>query len=875
MPSSYAGTLRVVGVAGPVPSIDNQSIRADYYYELNHTQGTGSPTYSCSFASTIATTDSAGDFTANLTLLASGCGGGGCNYYSGPFAPVAFSVTSPTPAGYFVSVTVGSASVAVSWVLALDSVDLEPFGRNTVSESAPVTLTASPLAGDGTPSPATVTFNWTLTGSDWSILGGVGTSQFTIVSTGTGGAFVTIQVNGTYNGTALTTPVRSATLTPVPTIALSSSVDRSRVDVGSNVTFTIDGNGSGGYSYTATIYPGLSGTVTSAPCVTTFPVLGVVDVSCAVTLAYPSVGTVTASGFLSNGYSNASVSFASITVVPGLGVSIAPSPVLAYVGYSANITATVDTSTGTAPYGPACLFAGDGLITCITDGGPTWSFHHTYLATGPFDARITLADNAGANRSTAFAVGIVPTPILTQPIVDHSPIQGGTVAGVVASLAGGALPATFWWNDSLPASTVATGVIASDGPVTLNYTSSAAGVHHLNLTVVDRLGTRVAGQVTLVITPGPAVTLGSEGAVANWTVEAGAPYPIHWAALDAAGATVDPYVASVTIAPTAADGSVAGVWLNASWGGPELPDAGGTILLPPSSWHDGWLNFSIASPRAGPILLRINTSLPIADAPLGLVTLTVTPDVTHLALSDPVRAPTGSAINHTLWRIADRFANPLPSGYIDVITTFGGTIVDTRSPILWNGSASTVWVNFTVPLTAGGTVAVVSAFNQSLLGLLRFAGPSALSPVGIALVTALGAAALGCLAAAARRRRPPPAAEAEATALTDLAMKRLAEGRAHILSRADDVEPRTLAELIAGFPGRPPDPTEMTEWVSSLVAEGALRAGVGPTGAPVFVRTLTGESVVIPDRPRIETDAAALDAALAHRPDPDDESADR
>ena len=108
---------------------------------------------------------------------------------------------------------------------------------------------------------------------------------------------------------------------------------------------------------------------------------------------------------------------------------------------------------------------------------------------------------------------------------------------------------------------------------------------------------------------------------------------------------------------------------------------------------------------------------------------------------------------------------------------------------------------------------------------------------------------------------PPPD-----TVPTEADLKRLADGRAHVLARAHPVEPRSVAELVDGWRGPPPDPAEAAEWVSSLVVEGLLRPVVTDDGVPKFVR-LPKE---VPP-PKVDLDPSALDAALARRPTPEDD----
>ncbi len=876
--STFSGTLGVQGGSAP-PSVANQTIRVLYAYQLDYTPNGGSTSTSCSTGSSTAVTDAQGRFSITLSIPSSGCSVSGCANYSGPFGPTGFSVTSPTPAGYFVTAAVNGSTVSLDFVLALGSAGLSPFGRTTVSSLAPVTLTASGIAGNGDPSPATLTYAWTVTGTGWTVLAGAGTDQLTVLSSsGAGIGNIVVYVNGTYNGTTLSAAPRSAALNAVATSLVGASVAPTSLDAGTPATFTLSGSGAAGYPYTATVLPGLGGAPVSAPCRAVSAPGGLVSLNCTVSVVYAQAGVAQPAANLSNGYSTATWTAPfSLTVSSALGVEVTPAPAQGYAGSPIRFTVSVAAGTGTAPFGPACFWPGDGSLSCSAVGGSSWTFDTTFGRAGTFAGTVTVADSAGANRSTAVLSIIAVPPTLSALSANTSSFDAGTPLAIASVYSGGALPATYWWNDSLPGTTLYRGVLTADGPLLYTFVPSVAGDQTVTLTVVDALGTVVAQPLHLTVLPGPASRIVSVNGPGAWATEAGVPYNVSWAIIDPAGDVVPNGGVPLTLTP----GALAGpLWVNLTWGPSLPPGPAGAFTFSPSDWRMGYLNFTIDPERAAPVTLAVASSLPIAEAPTGSVTLVVTADLHHLLLQDPTRLGPGGAENQTLWRISDRFQNPIPTGYVVVLTEVGGAVSQTKSPIHYNGTVSVVWVNFTLPPGLGGSVVVLSPWGQLLLPQITFPTSTAASPPELAILLGLAAVAIACLAVGVRRQRmpgeraPPPAPAPAPEGPDDAALRRLAEGRAYVLYRADPEEPRELAELVRGFPGLPPTATELTEWVGSLVNEGALRASVGPDGKPRFARVTSADAKPSAAPPRIEVDPAAFEAALARRPEPEEPDRD-
>jgi hypothetical protein len=146
-------------------------------------------------------------------------------------------------------------------------------------------------------------------------------------------------------------------------------------------------------------------------------------------------------------------------------------------------------------------------------------------------------------------------------------------------------------------------------------------------------------------------------------------------------------------------------------------------------------------------------------------------------------------------------------------------------------------------------------------------GPSALSALAAGapyLVFALGAGgALLALGIGRRRRRArrSPTEDGPAREVSDAELVRLAEGREHLLARAPRDRAATREELTAGWSAGPVHPAEWTDWITSLVAEGALRPEYRPDGRVGYKR-----APAAPRPPTIQFDAAIFDAAKSSVP---------
>ena len=300
----------------------------------------------------------------------------------------------------------------------------------------------------------------------------------------------------------------------------------------------------------------------------------------------------------------------------------------------------------------------------------------------------------------------------------------------------------------------------------------------MTLTVVDALGTVVSGSANLTVDR-PVVGLFANVPQANGTTPAGSPVAIPVIGEDSLGHPVVSYSAPVTLRVNESCGPS---WLNDS-GVPVPLASNGSANVPASSWSGGVLDLSLSASRAGLCSLAISTG----QFPVPLdVAFQVSANTSDLRLFGPVYVETGSVDNATRYSIADEFGNPDLSGYVIVETTFGTVRTTTDSPIQDAGGRPTVWVNYSAAGEGAGTLTVLSERNVALLAV-RILGTPAASGVPELDGVLLGALVVGAGAVlgvvATRRRRADAAPTESAPEDPDEPLRRLAEGRSHVLSR--------------------------------------------------------------------------------------------
>lgn len=855
------GSLGVEGNRTPRPMAGNASVSVLYRYQTNQSSKFGT-TVTCSSNTVQLTTNATGGFAVNLTLPGTSCGPTGCLTYLGPFGPVTFRVTTGQAPAYFLTTHWSGSVVALDWVDALASATTTPSQFATLSVGARTTVTAAGWDGAGVPSSANLTYEWSLVGTGWTGSGATNASNFFVTAAiGAGPGTITLWLNGSYNGTALDLPAIHLYLTAAATTIASASILPTELDVGTEATVTVHASGAFGYAYSATLSPGLGVAAESSRCSTVPASGGFATVACTLLVEYPTAGSAQPTVNVTNGFSASSDwQFPNVVVSDALAVDVGPNPAEAYAGVPIPIDVRVATGTGTAPFGPACLLTGDGRFLCDRTPGSNWTISATYATVGTYPAVVTVADGSGTNRTVSVPVDVVPRP--TSPVVEVNPSSVGRNASVVASaqISGGAFPLTYWWNATGP-ETLYSGVVESDAIPSVAFQSATTGTKVVTLTVIDALGTVESGNATVVVLGGPARTLALSAPAANGTVSAGTPVAIALWMVDGYGDRTPEIPGVVTLHLPAACGSV---WVNTS-GGPSAPDANGDFSFSSAAWAFGTLNLTVAVSRSGACPIQFSGPPSVAGG--ASVTIDISSDAHHVLLVSPREASTGAGRSATLYAIEDRFGNPQTSGFVEVRSVFPGGVNELDSPVRAGPLGGSVWVNFTSTGPGIGTGYVISEFNQSLLGPLAIPAPPSTSSISSTELLGLGALVLIAVvigvALVARRRRPLPSGTgSDDPEEPDEPLRRLAEGRSHVLARLSYDRDTDLDGVAAGFPGRPPDAAELAEWMGTLVTEGLVVPIVGPDGRPRF-RLANPESA--PPSPRVEVDPLALDAALARR----------
>jgi hypothetical protein len=230
-------------------------------------------------------------------------------------------------------------------------------------------------------------------------------------------------------------------------------------------------------------------------------------------------------------------------------------------------------------------------------------------------------------------------------------------------------------------------------------------------------------------------------------------------------------------------------------------------------------------------------------------------------LSDPEVLHNSSRSASTRYLIEDPYGNPILEGYVVVRSAFPGSVQNVDQPVVPGPSGSSVWVNFTAVGDGAGTVQVLSAYGLPLLAPRPVpavsAGASGLTDLALlaGAVTLVVAATVLHL----RYRRRPERAPVD---VGEAELERYAAGRAHVLTRLAGGPVEAEADLSGAWSGPAPSPTpsEITEWLTTLIAEGTVLAQNGPDGRPEFLRADAAEV-----RAELELDDAALERALARR----------
>ncbi|MCI4351701.1 MAG: hypothetical protein L3K15_09365, partial [Thermoplasmata archaeon] len=491
-PTPATGAVVLVGKSLPLPSLTGVPVHVGYFYTQTTVIG-NQTTQSCVSTTATGTTGGGGTLSVPLPIPPYRCNPSLCVAYDGPYGPLAFA-TSSAPAGFFeVDPGNGTSPGTIDWEAYLNRAQVNRTGLDVVSQNAPVSFSASAWDARGNPAPAPLTYGWSLAGLDWNVDSQHG-PNITIEGNEadwTGQLFV--NVSATFGTTIEWARSAILDLLPVNTAVRSAVVAPAPVDPGVPVTFYVSGSGAAGYSYSATVVPGLNAGTATGPCTRTDLPDGTANMSCQVRAAYPVAGIAFPTASISNGYSTGWVALAPVTVRPVEQVQVGGPLLVTYPNRSLELDLNVTGGTGSAPYGPACLTLGYGArVTCQFQNGTTWTFTESFPSPGRYTVLGSVTDAFGENVSAGTVVLVVP--FLSARVNGNSsltllPNQSRLLSVVVA---GGVLPIATWWNLSPAWSLPCSRNLISDGTISCVSPASLPGVLNLTVTLRDALGSATA-----------------------------------------------------------------------------------------------------------------------------------------------------------------------------------------------------------------------------------------------------------------------------------------------------------------------------------------------------------------------------------------------
>jgi hypothetical protein len=846
LPAQAVGLLNVLGGSNSSALLANRSVTIGYELQTRFTPQNGTAMTSCAAINVTVTTGAAGGFTVQASIPASSCTRYSCTNYSGPYGPWVVVRAPPPPAEFFVSSHVTSNSIRISFVADLASARLQPGANTTVSANAPVSVRVVALAGDGSPARAPLTYGWSVSGQNWSVLSGGGAS-LTVRAGSASVASVAAWVNSTNGSVSVHLAPLRVKLAAVTTAVLSTARNLSAIDQGQAVTVTVLASGAPGYAYQARFSTaGQNPSNGSCPDLSTESNLLYFRCSTSVTLTQP--GLIRPSVDISNGFSNVTASIPAIRVNPYLAVQVSPAGVAGEVGSNLSVTIGPRSGTGTAPFGSTCLRLPTGSLFCHSTPG---LFEVPLGSVFNGTAEAWVLDSTGANASLAFPC-VAVLPLVLGPLSPPPPVPVGSFAHWKVNVSGGLRPAEFWWNSSA-LGPLKSGWLRGSGALELVYFPTHAGGETITLVVRDSVGAVVSRSVPLAVTPGPAIRLMGEGP-GPVEMTAGAPLTLTWRAVDATSSIVSSYASAVVM--RISGNGVGGFQLSAPSGPGLDPIAPGLFEVPPTAWAAGELELTLETPVASVAQLQLEAPLPVSGEGSRGIDVVVLPDLGALVLSSPVTHLLPSGANHTLWRIADRFGNPLVGGAVRIEALTAGILTVSTSWIEPDGPQSFLWVNLSAPSDAPTTVRVLSESGQPLLPTLTVPARPVVPPTVLLATLGVGASAASAAVVAILLRR---ARHARMLALPadEEELRRLAEVRDFLLDCLGS-GPATLEEIVAS-PAAPAPRTEVVDALATLVAEGAILAQQASDGTPRFSLRPTRDE----KPPRVEINPELLEAALA------------
>ncbi len=261
---------------------------------------------------------------------------------------------------------------------------------------------------------------------------------------------------------------------------------------------------------------------------------------------------------------------------------------------------------------------------------------------------------------------------------------------------------------------------------------------------------------------------------------------------------------------------------------PGLGTGATCATAPGTTW-----DFPVLFPAPGRYQLRATVLDVLGRTGSATVTYTIVPPLAATAVgSVQLSAPVGRSTNLTVkltggalplayWWNLSQPARTLQGGFLP----FDAAVALWYSPSLLGAVDLTLTVRDALGSTRSVTFQIVGVAPSPLSTPRAPSAPTAdpwiLPTVALGTVGALVAMVLIRVRLARRRDEREVAVDEEE-------LHRIAEGRAHLLARADPELPRPAADLVAGWTGADVPIAEWMEWIASLVTEGALRPE--PTG---------------------------------------------
>ena len=865
--ASYSGALSIEG--GPLSAsvVDGVALNLSYYEEVNVTYTVNDTPVSLNcvlvHVASAVVTDGYGHFSGTIVPSPDGCGSEYCTFYTAPFGPVTITPAA-SPAGYGLTSSGSAQSFRLTWVAGLSAVTLVPSGPTVAfAPGCTRSFTATPWLANGSLSPLAPDFHWTVVGAGWTLTApGASSSVGVAAGPGLGTGVLSVWANTTVGDNAFETPTVAINLTRVATTVESGSLGRTVVDVGQPDAVSVTAQGAFGYGYRAWVAtgPGLPGE--NENCTTSPRSPTVAEVDCSGVVSYSTPGTTVLSVNVTNGYSNATWTSPPVTIDPAPALRVTPSAPVGFPGVALPIEVVVANGSGDPPYDVACFDSGVAPLQCSASGGPRWTFRATYPAVGNYSATVWAVDSAGTNRSVPVPVTVVEPLSVGSLELSTPSLEAGVPSNLSATVTGGALPAEAWWNASDLAGPIHVGAVGEDGAIIATFVPSAAGAVTVSLTVRDALGETEAAARTLVVAPGPPTNVTALTASVLPPTVLGRPVALAWQARDALGEPTPDGAPSVRLVVANATGDPAPSWANVAHLGELSATPAGTFVVPSRAWSAGTLFLNLTPAVAGLLSVDLEgvgltgSSVSVAVA---------APDLVHLRLFDPDVRHAGNRVNETFWYVSDPAGDPVPGAYLTLEYDGPNGTTHTLLPIEWVAPGATgVWVNYSLPASPEGSVRVLDAAGEVLVGPISLEAPSgpravlvgpslALVAVPVALVT--GAASASFVARSRWRevRVVLPDEEEEA--------RRFAEGRAEVVEIVRSSGTIDLAEIAAAWAVEPPPP-DLDDWVRSLVADGTLTASTAEDGGVAYSLAPSPS-----DRPtpRVTLDPEALERAVAAR----------